>query len=81
MTENARSDCELRRTMDDMAAHGPAPICCGVCQFEGRSCSVMEPPRGVQTMVDMYQRDFGFDFWSFLPSELFERIRGTHLHT
>lgn len=51
-------------------------MCCGVCQFEGRYCGKMAPVGAVQEMVDMYRRDFGFDFDSFQPAELFGRIRG-----
>ena len=54
----------------------PGPFCCGVCQFEGRHCSKMAPPGAVRDMVDMYRRDFGFNFDAFQPAELFERIRG-----
>ena len=55
---------------------GAGPFCCGVCQFEGRYCAKMAPTGVVQDMVDMYRRDFGFDFHAFQPSELFKRIRG-----
>ena len=47
-----------------------------MCQVEGRYGSKMAPPRAVEEMVATYQREFGFDFDAFQPSELFERIRG-----
>ena len=57
----------------------PGPFCCGVCQFEGRYCGEMAPPGAVRDMVDMYRRDFGFDFDAFTPAELYKRIEGDSL--
>lgn len=89
--ENACGHCKIKdpTTLDTQLATagpdgpphiaGPGPFCCGVCQFEGHLCSKMAPRGAVEAMVATYQRDFGFVFDAFQPSELFERIRGRTL--
>ena len=75
---NTEEQWQWRRSGVEEPPEGAGPFCCGVCQFEGRFCSEMAPAGAVQRMVDMYRRDFGFDFHSFQPAELFNRIRGAY---